>query len=64
MELIPAAKLMLLRICENKPVEVTKFSDSVEQLFELELAYIQSPNLLKPTEKGIHYHEQMARARS
>ncbi len=55
MRLIPAAKLMLVRICEDKPVVVTDFSDSVEQLFELELAYIQGPNLLKPTEKGKTY---------
>jgi len=58
MGLIPAAKLMLVRICEDKPVIVTRFSDSVEQLFELELAYIQGPNLLKPTEKGKTYLEQ------
>lgn len=59
MNLKPAARIMLMRICDNKLVEVTKMSDSVEQLFELGLAYIESPNYLKPTEKGKSVEQRM-----
>lgn len=59
MNLKPAARIMLMRICDGKPVTITNFSDSVLQLFELELAYIESPNYLKPTEKGFFIEKRM-----
>ena len=59
MNLKPAARIMLIRICDGKLVAVTSFSDSIEQLFELELAYIESPNYLKPTEKGLSEERRM-----
>ena len=47
-----ASKLMLIRICTGKSVLVTSLSPSVEELFKKELAYLECPNYLKPTEKG------------
>ena len=52
MSLDSASKLMLIRICRGGSVLVTNLSPSVEQLFKQELAYLECPNYLKPTEKG------------
>ena len=48
----PAAGVILTRICKGKDVAMTSLSDSVDELLSLGLVYIESPNLIKPTQKG------------
>lgn len=59
MTLSPGAKLILIRICDDKPVCLDGFvTNSAAELFRNDLAYIEFPNLIKPTEKGLEIERQ------
>lgn len=59
--LTPAARIILMRICDNKPVMMDIMTEAVSELFNLNLAYLEHPSMIKPTEKGIKWNEKRKR---
>ena len=56
LNLLPAAKVMLIRICYNKKIVITNLSPSIHQLIDLGFAEIDKTTdviLLRPTTSGV-----------